>query len=217
MALSINKNTKIFSSFSKNAGNKGCEFFNNAFFKYNIDAIYRSFSVDDVKLAIESAKYLKFSGCAISMPYKQQVYDLVDIKDISAINSESVNTITFDYELNKMTGYNTDYYAVEKLISPFIHQYKKIYILGNGGLAGAVKAKSKELGLDIVNITRTNWVDLNNLVNCLVFNCTPIENIKLHTTNLFIDCLTSTETGRLFHKYQSQKQFEIYTGIKYEL
>lgn len=216
MITSINKDTKIYCSFSKNAGNKGCEFFNSAFYKYNINAIYKSFSVDDIDYALNCAKFLKFNGCAIAMPFKKRAFDLVNQKDISAIKSESVNTVLFDYNENKSIGYNTDYYATEKLLENYT-EYKTIYILGNGGLSSAVKSKSKEMGFNIVNITRNNWYQINELKNSLIFNCTPVTNILLDKSNIFVDCIIGTSTGNLFHKHQSRKQFEIYTRIKYEV
>jgi len=216
MSQLISKDTKIYCSFSKNAGNKGCQFFNPAFYKYNINAIYKSFSVDNIDDALNCAKFLKFNGCAIAMPFKKRAFELVDEKDTSATNCKSVNTIVFNYDSNKLKGYNTDYYATEKLLENYI-KYKTIYILGNGGLSSSVKAKSKEMGFDIINITRNDWHKTQELKNSLIFNCTPIANIILDKSNVFIDCIIGSFTGDLFHQYQSRKQFEIYTGIKYEL
>jgi shikimate dehydrogenase len=215
MSLLVNKDTKIYCSFSKNAGNKGCEFFNPAFKKFNINAIYKSFSVDDIEKALNSAIYLNFSGCAIAMPYKKIAFELVDKKDVSAINSKSVNTILFDS--NKMIGYNTDYYATEKILVSKLDKFKEIFILGNGGLSNAVISKSKEMGFLVNNITRNNWGNLNLLKNSLIFNCTPVTNIVFDNSNDFIDCIVGTDTGNLFHLNQAMKQFEIYTGIKYEV
>ena len=125
----INKNTKIYCSFSQNAGNKGCEFFNSAFLKHNIDAIYKSFSINCIDEALKSAKCLKFSGCAISMPFKKIAFNLVDKKDESAIDCQSINTILFNYNRSELIGYNTDYYATEKLIIQFIDKHSKLYVI----------------------------------------------------------------------------------------
>lgn len=216
MITSINKDTKIYCSFSKNAGNKGCEFFNQAFLKYKVDAIYKSFSVDNIEIALNCAKFLKFYGCGISMPFKIQAFNLIDQKDISAIKCKSINTILFNQESNKLIGYNTDFYATQKILQNHI-THDVIYILGNGGLSLSVKAQAQEMGFHTIVITRKEWNILNTLKNSLVINCTPLINILLHQSNIFIDCVIGTKTGDLFHKYQSQKQFEIYTGIKYEL
>lgn len=217
MVQSINKDTKIYCSFSKNAGNKGCEFFNSAFSKYNINAIYKSFSVCDIDEAFKSAKCLKFSGCAVAMPFKKRAFELVDQNDISSLNCKSVNTIVLDYESNKSIGYNTDYYATEKILEKFVGRYNKIYILGNGGLASSVKVKSSEMGFNVINITRNDWQKIYELKDNLIFNCTPVSNILVHETNTFIDCIIGTVTGNEFHQHQSKKQFEIYTGIRYEV
>ena len=66
----ITKDTKIYGSFSKNAGSLGTKLFNLAFKYYNINAIYRSFSIDNIEDAVQAARTLKFSGFAVSMPYK---------------------------------------------------------------------------------------------------------------------------------------------------
>lgn len=216
MITSINKDTKIYCSFSKNAGNKGCEFFNQAFLKYKINAIYKSFSVDDIETALSCAKVLKFHGCGISMPFKIKAFDLIDQKDISAIKCKSINTILFNQESNKLIGYNTDFYATQKILQNYI-THDVIYILGNGGLSFSVKAQAQEMGFHTIVITKKEWNILNTLKDSLVINCTPLIDIALDQSNVFIDCVIGTQTGDLFHKYQSQKQFEIYTGIKYEL
>jgi shikimate dehydrogenase len=214
--LFINKNTKIYGSFSQNAGNKGCEFFNKAFKKYNIDAIYKSFSVNNIEKALDSAKTLKFSGFAVSMPFKIAIYDLIDEVSECALNSKSVNTVILNQNGNTM-GYNTDYHAAKCLLFPYVNDYKKLYILGKGGLSRSVYAQAKNLGFNIITITRDNWNDIYSLKNCLIFNCTPVEQIQIDDSNIYINCLIGTVTGDEFNKHQAIKQFELYSNIKYEL
>lgn len=212
MSTPINKDTKIFCSFSKKAGNKGCEFFNKVFSEYNINAIYKSFSVDNIHEAIKSAKTLKFSGCAIAMPYKKVVYEFIaDYVEDCAIKSQSVNTLLINSD-GITTGYSTDYFGANKILSSYRKDYGKIFILGSGGLSGAVQAASIDLGFDINVITRTNWNQIDELKNSLVYNCTPL-NLALDKSNKYIDCLIGTEGGDLLNKLQAHKQFELYTGI----
>ena len=73
------------------------------------------------------------------------------------------------------------------------------------------------MGFIVNNITRSNWNELDKLKNSLIFNCTPVTNIEFNCSNEFIDCIIGTNTGNLFHLNQAMKQFEIYTGIKYEV
>lgn len=217
MNVSINKDTKIYCSFSKTAGNKGCEFFNKAFAKYNIDALYKSFSINNINDAYKAALCLKFSGCAIAMPFKKQACELVSYKDESAELSKSVNTIIFDHNTDTSIGYNTDYYATGIILKPYIKTYKIINILGNGGLSTAVQAKCRNLGFEVNLITRENWNTIKNLKDSLIFNCTPFNNIEVKPNNVFIDCIIGTSTGDEFHKYQSHKQFTLYTDLIYEV
>ena len=48
----INKDTKIYCSFSENPGNNGGMFFNDAFKRNNIDAIYKSFYSNNIKKSV---------------------------------------------------------------------------------------------------------------------------------------------------------------------
>ena len=50
----INKDTKLYGSFSDKPGNNGCMFFNKGFKKHKIDAIYKSFYSTDIKKTIGS-------------------------------------------------------------------------------------------------------------------------------------------------------------------
>ena len=75
---SINKDTKIYCSFSSNPGNNGCKYFNNLFERKNINAIYKSFYSDNIQKSIEAVKTLNISGFAVSMPFKTQVLKYVD-------------------------------------------------------------------------------------------------------------------------------------------
>jgi hypothetical protein len=74
----IDKDTKIYGSFSTSPGNNGCLFFNNAFQKYQINAIYKSFYSDNIENSINSAKHLGFGGFAVSSPFKIKIIDFLD-------------------------------------------------------------------------------------------------------------------------------------------
>jgi shikimate dehydrogenase len=69
----IDKDTLLFGSFSEKAGNVGCLIFNKCFQYYKLNAIYKSFSIDNLHDAIISAKCLGFSGFAVSMPFKNKI------------------------------------------------------------------------------------------------------------------------------------------------
>ena len=113
----LNKDTEIYCSFAKNAGNTGCQMMNTAFYYYGLNKIYKSFSIDNIGNAVDAVRTLDIKGFAITMPFKTQVLDYVDeipyaIKDIGAANTVINNG-------GYLIAYNTDYLAALK----YLHYY----------------------------------------------------------------------------------------------
>ena len=97
----INKDTKIYCSFSSNPGNNGCEFFNNKFQDQNINAIYKSFYSDNIEDSIKAVKTLDIKGFAISMPFKVEVLNYVD--ELSQFKNEYEKWLMDEgFDLNKI-------------------------------------------------------------------------------------------------------------------
>ena len=108
--ITLNKDTKIYGSFSSNPGNNGCMFFNTRFQQDGINAIYKSFYSDDIVGSVVAAKILKFSGFAVSMPFKVEILDQVDEIEFAADAIGAANTV-----INKngyLYAYNTDWVGV---------------------------------------------------------------------------------------------------------
>ena len=189
----INKDTEIYCSFAKQAGNTGCQMMNTAFYYYGLNKIYKSFSVDK----IEVLKY-------------------VDELDDSVKNIQSANTVINDN--GKLIAYNTDYYAAKTMLSEinFLNGYPKIFILGNGGYSKAVQQAVKDLNLDYTLITRDNWDMIGDIRNSVVYNCTPIS-VDIDKYNTYINSNVKSETGLRLATLQASKQFELYTGLKFPL
>jgi shikimate 5-dehydrogenase len=202
----INGDTKIFGSFSKNPGNNGCHFFNGAFQKYSINAIYKSFYSDDIGLSVKSSKHLKFGGFAVSMPHKIRVIDYLDWCDPSVTDIGSCNTVRILD--NKLFGYNTDWVGIDKYLPKEI---KKITILGNGGFSLAVQYVCRIRGIEYEIITRSDWNEVENLEGW-IFNATPID---VQSRGRIIEARTEFESGKSMSRYQAIEQFKIYTGIEY--
>ncbi len=216
----VNKDTEIYCSFAKKAGNTGCQMMNSAFYYHGLNKIYKSFSVDNIKDAISAVKTLNIKGFAITMPYKKEVLEFVDEMDYNVEAIGAANTVI--NENGKLTAYNTDYLAALKYLSYYKYTargWDSFYILGNGGYALAVQAAAKELDMEFTSITRDNWDwdTVTNLKNSLIYNCTPVENINLWVkpSNTFIDCLVTTPTGHKLATMQAGHQFKLYTGLKF--
>jgi len=203
----INKETKIYCSFSSNPGNNGCIFFNSEFKELNMNAIYKSFYSDDIKKSIEAVKILGIKGFALSMPFKIEALDYVDEVEDSARKIGSINTV-----VNKdgyLKGYNTDWVGVKKYFE--IRRFDSIYIMGNGGFSKAVQYTCDVMDIGFEVITRENWNILEELEDKIIFNATPVD---VNTDNFLIDGRPHTDAGREIALYQAKEQFKIYTGVK---
>ena len=111
----INKDTEIYCSFAKNAGNTGCQMMNSAFYYYGLNKIYKSFSVNNIEDAVNAVKTLNIKGFAITMPYKKDIMEFVDELDESAKVVGAANTVINNNNILK--AYNTDYLAALEYLS----------------------------------------------------------------------------------------------------
>lgn len=207
----IDKDTMIFGSFAKEAGNNGCKMFNPAFEYYGLNAIYKSFSVDDIGKAIESARTLNFMGFGITMPFKKEAIKYIDSGSSEIYETGSINTVVNINGVFK--GFNTDYLAAMELLKKYPKKF--LYILGNGGYAAAVKHAADILEISNATISRKDWINIEQIRNSIIYNCTPVTNIKVDNSNDFIDCIVTTPTGYELSRIQASYQFKLYTGLEF--
>ena len=215
--MRVDKDTQIFASFAKTAGNNGCKMFNAAFNYYRLNALYKSFSVNDIYKAIESARTLNFKGFAITMPFKKEVLKCVDELSDEVLEIGSANTVINNDGILK--AYNTDYMSAKEILYDYYQNtpHDKLVILGDGGYSAAVQYSAKILGLNYELINRKNWDEIENIRDSIIFNCTPVENIDIHESNDYIDCLVTTETGKKLSLIQADYQFKLYTGLDFPI
>lgn len=212
--MNINKDTKIYCSFSSNPGNNGCIFFNNEFEKQKINAIYKSFYSIDAKKLVESVKHLNFSGFALSMPLKIDIMNYLDIIDPAAQEIGAVNTVINNNGI--LSGYNTDWLGVIKYFEYFPH-IDHLTILGDGGFSKAIQYACKKLFVDYNIIKRQNWKEIPNILSDelpstinIIFNATPVDVV----CDKLIDGRPFTEAGKNIANLQAKEQFYLYTGIR---
>lgn len=204
----------LFGSFSKSPGNRGCSIFNSAFKYHGINAIYKSYQVNDIADAVAAARTLGFKGFAISMPFKRDVILHIDGVSSSAARCGSANTVVNDDGI--LIAYNTDYLAAKDFLQQqYIFcslQKDPLIILGAGGLASAVTCAADDLEIPYTQVNRSTWSNISDIRHSVVFNCTPVKDIPTHDSNVFIDCLTDTETGKKLGIMQASHQYFLYTG-----
>ncbi|WP_281182129.1 shikimate 5-dehydrogenase [Aldersonia kunmingensis] len=144
---SIDKDTTLCMSLAARPSNIGTRFHNYLYNELGLNYLYKAFTTTDLAAAIGGIRGLGIRGCAISMPYKEDVIALVDVMHESASAIESVNTIV--NESGTLHAYNTDYQAVADLLAE--HALPTNYtfaIAGSGGMAKAVVAALRNSGFD---------------------------------------------------------------------
>ena len=159
------------------------DFFSDYFVTENIVAKYQNFELAAIE-DIQSVFDLKPAGLNVTIPYKESVIPFLDELDPIAEKIGAVNTIIFDGD--KKIGYNTDAFGFKQAIKPFLNnQHERALIFGTGGAAKAVESVLKEIGVDVIFISRDplgknkhfnySEVNLQMLNACkLMVNCTPV-------------------------------------------
>jgi shikimate dehydrogenase len=199
----INKDTKLYGSFSNTPGNNGCAFFNELFERNGINAIYKSFFSSDIAKSVQSARTLDFGGFAVSMPFKQEVIQHLDSVSSEVIDIQSCNTVVNEGGILK--GYNTDWLGVYRYL--MLEKPSFMSILGNGGFSRAAQFACNKLEVPYQVITRLDWNRVIGLKDH-VFNATPAE---VKTSGTLIDGRPFTEQGMGIARLQAEEQYKLYT------
>jgi shikimate dehydrogenase len=151
----LNKDMTLCISLSARPSNNGTRFHNHLYEQLGLNWIYKAFAPTDLAQAIAGVRGLGIRGCAVSMPYKEDVIALVDVMDPSAKAIDSVNTIVNDD--GRLTAYNTDYTAIEQLLkSNAVPADYSVWLRGSGGMAKATAAALRDAGFTDVTVIARN-------------------------------------------------------------
>ena len=179
-------------------------FFNTRFQQDGINAIYKSFYSDNILSSVVAAKILKFSGFAVSMPFKAKVLGHVDEIDFAVEAIGAANTV-----INKdghLKAYNTDWIGVYKYLS-LLTKPEQLFILGNGGFGRAVQYACTQLNIPCKFILRDEW-DRVPYLDGMVFNATPVD---VEVRGTLIDGRPFVEgQGRIIADLQAEEQYKLY-------
>ena len=144
-ARSIDKDTTLCISLAARPSNFGTRFHNYLYNALELNYVYKAFTTSDLRAAIGGVRGLGIRGCAISMPFKEDVIELVDVMHDSAAAIDSVNTVVND--AGELHAYNTDYQAVANLLRDNAVPTELSFALaGSGGMAKAVVAAVRDAG-----------------------------------------------------------------------
>lgn len=182
----LNKDMTLCISLSARPSNNGTRFHNFLYEALDLNWIYKAFAPTDLAQAVAGVRGLGIRGCAVSMPYKEDVIALVDRMDASASAIDSVNTIVNDDGV--LTAYNTDYSAIAQLIERnALDPESSVLLRGSGGMAKAtafrdagftrvtVIARTEQAGRALADLYGFTWAaDAEGLTGDIVVNVTPI-------------------------------------------
>ncbi|QNE15339.1 shikimate 5-dehydrogenase [Pseudarthrobacter sp. NBSH8] len=142
-------------SLSARPSNNGTRFHNHLYDQLDLNWIYKAFAPTDLAQAIAGVRGLGIRGCAVSMPYKEDVMALVDELDPSAKAINSVNTIVNTD--GRLLAYNTDYTAIEQLLAGnAVPADYSVLVQGAGGMAKATVAALRDAGFTDVTVIARN-------------------------------------------------------------
>jgi shikimate dehydrogenase len=151
----LNKDMTLCISLSARPSNNGTRFHNHLYDQLGLNWIYKAFAPTDLPQAIAGVRGLGIRGCAVSMPYKEDVIALVDEMDPSAKAIDSVNTIVNTD--GHLKAYNTDYTAIEQLLkSNAVPAGYSVLVQGAGGMAKATVAALRDAGFTDVTVIARN-------------------------------------------------------------
>ncbi|MFC8303681.1 shikimate 5-dehydrogenase [Specibacter sp. NPDC057265] len=151
----LNKDMTVCISLAARPSNIGTRFHNYLYDALGLNFMYKAFAPTDLTQAVAGIRGLGIRGAAVSMPYKEDVIDLVDVMDASALAIDSVNTIVNDHGV--LTAYNTDYLAIARLLAGnAIDPDSTVLLRGSGGMAKAVAAALHDAGFTQVRIVARN-------------------------------------------------------------
>ena len=181
------KKNKIFGLLGKNISYS----FSRGYFAKKFEVLdlkkyeYRNFDIQDIAdfpSIIKKELFLK--GMNVTIPYKEEIIQHLDILDKTAKEIGAVNTIKLTKRGN-LKGYNTDVVGFENSISPYLNTHHKFaLILGTGGASKAVAYALKKNKIQYKFVSRNpfgkeqiSYEDLTKDVVSkyhVIVNCTPI-------------------------------------------
>ena len=181
------KKNKIFGLLGKNISYS----FSRGYFAKKFEVLdlkkheYRNFDIQDIAdfpSIIEKELFLK--GMNVTIPYKEEIIQHLDILDKTAKEIGAVNTIKLTKSGN-LKGYNTDVVGFENSISPYFKSHHKFaLILGTGGASKAIAYALKKNKIQYKFVSRKplgkEEISYNDLTNevlnkyHIIVICTPI-------------------------------------------
>ncbi|MBF0228967.1 MAG: shikimate dehydrogenase [Desulfamplus sp.] len=172
MIKEITPATKLYCIFGKPVSHSMSPLIHNMLFnKFDIDAVYLAFQINDIKHGVDAVRSLGIKAASITIPFKEAILEHLDEIDETARQIGAVNTVINND--GYLWGCNTDCAgAVEPLkealseglsvvpedlfaLSKGSLDGKNVSIIGAGGAARAVVFGIKKEGANITIVNRS--------------------------------------------------------------
>ena len=144
-------------------------------------------------------KHGDFSGINVTIPYKKDVIPYCDELSDCAKKLGAVNVLVRHGD--KLIGHNTDYFGFQSMVarSGMSVAGKKALVLGSGGASATIVAVLRELGANVVIVSRSGE---NNY-----------ENLHLHADTSFL--VNTTPVGMYPNTGVSPVNIEQFPNLEY--
>ena len=120
-----------------------------------------------------------FDAINVTIPYKKTVMDYCEELTPQAKKMGAVNTLIRRSD-GTLLGHNTDYFGFMSMVhrSGLQPKGKKVLVLGSGGASVTAVAVLREMGANVVVISRSGENNYENLFRhcdaAIICNCTPV-------------------------------------------
>jgi len=159
------------------------KYFNDKFLKENItNCSYENYDLQSLKDFKNIIKDDAIKGLNVTIPYKEEIIELVNKIDPIAKKIGAINTIKI-HDKDIIEGYNTDYIGFVMSLKNIISNQKKALVLGTGGASKAIIFGLNSIGVKSTIVSRDkregviSYSELSKKVieeNTIIINCTPL-------------------------------------------
>jgi len=149
----INGKTRIYCILGNPVGHSLSPVMHNAAFaELGLNAVYVPFRVEDPRAALQAMKTLGIGGASVTIPHKEQLFDVLDRVDPLAGRIGAVNTVVVE-EIGgqpRLFGTNTDWLGSNRALAERMTLAgSRVLILGAGGAARAIGYGLLEAGAQV--------------------------------------------------------------------
>jgi len=198
-------------SLAMRPGNAGYKIHNAGYQALGLNYLYLPRRYEgDIGPALAAARVMGLRGVSLTMPYKQSCLTHLDALSPEAAAIGAVNTVVHDD--GRLTGYNTDAPAAQKLITETLPWKDHGWVIfGAGGMAHAFAFVAQQLGVRASICARNTahaeqlaqrfqlnavaWGDTRPCVNALLFNATPAGMQGNHTAAFYSETMVAQCAG----------------------